>query len=67
MDRAAADDEVTRSDWLAGLIDRGLEGKGLLSADQVRERRVARVAAADHERSMGRGVRRYRPHPEDYQ
>ena len=65
IDKAAADDEVSRSDWLAGIVDRGLLGKGLLSVDQVRDRRRARVEAADDRRAMGRGIRRYRPHPEE--
>lgn len=65
IDKAAADDEVSRSDWIASIVDRGLLGKGLLSADQVRDRRFVRREAADDRRAMGRGIRRYRPHPEE--
>lgn len=58
VDEAAAALSLNRTDWLAGLVDRGLQGQGLLTGDQVAARRAARVDVANARREMGRGVRR---------
>lgn len=56
VDQAAAQGGVNRTDWLAGVVDRGLLGAGLMSRDEVIERREARISAAEKLRVLGRGV-----------